>query len=113
MSVQELLAPYLNRFVFLHQLNASAKLELICEQGKLTVNIKHELGEVEQASLHVTSKAPLYKNVLKKNVPISQFNRLQKRAIARAEEAIKETKKQQEFDKEANNMLHKAINEAE
>ena len=47
-AIQEHLAPCLNRFViFLHQ-KATAKIKLTCKDGKVNVNINHELGEVEE-----------------------------------------------------------------
>ena len=48
MSVQELIAPYLNRFLILFDQNANAKLELSCAEGKVNMNIFHELGVIEQ-----------------------------------------------------------------
>ena len=43
MSVQEQLAPYINRFATLYHQNASAKLEFNIADGKLHVNLFHEL----------------------------------------------------------------------
>ena len=48
MSVQALIAPYLNRFVILSNQNATAKPELSCAEGKVNVNIFHKLGAIEQ-----------------------------------------------------------------
>ena len=46
---------------------------------------------------YTLSSKPAYNDVLKKNVSMSQINRLQKRALAWAEEAKKETKEQQDI----------------
>ena len=48
MSIEAHLAPYLNRFVILWRQNYVAKLELTCQDGKLTVIISHVMG-VEKA----------------------------------------------------------------
>ena len=50
MSIAANLAPYLNRFVILLRQNSVAKLELGCQNGKLTVNISHVMGVIEQAT---------------------------------------------------------------
>ena len=49
MSSQEQLNPYLNRFTILVQQQATAKLEFSCSDGKVTVNLFHDLGSVEKA----------------------------------------------------------------
>ena len=87
MSLQDLIAPYLNRFVILFNENATAKLELSCTEGKVHVNIFHDLGAVNK-SLPETPpvKRTAYNEVLKKNIKPSQLNRLHRRAAARAEE---------------------------
>ena len=96
MSAKDLISPYLNRFVaLLHQKN-TAKVELSCEDGKLFVNLSHNLAEVEETTPQPESTKPLYNNVLKKSITKSQVNR-QKRANARAEKAIAETNVQQEI----------------
>ena len=87
MAVEAQLAPYLNRFVILLRQNSVAKLEISCSNGKLNVNISHDMGLVEQATPH---PPPSYKEVLKKNLKRSQINRLQKRAAERADKASKE-----------------------
>ena len=89
MSVEAHLAPYLNRFVILLRQNSVAKLELTCNNGKLTVNISHDMGVVEQATPKPNTP-PSYNEVLKKNLNRSQTNRLQRRAADRAEKANKE-----------------------
>ena len=86
MSVQELIAPYLNRFVILFNQNATAKLEFSCAEGKVNVNIFHELEAIRQP-------LPTTPLVLKKNLKASQLKRLQRRAAARAEEAKAEEAK--------------------
>ena len=66
----------------------TAKMELTCCEGRVKVNFSHDLGGVAEPlpqTNHV--QRPGYSEVLKKNIPSSQFNRLQKRAAARAEEA--------------------------
>ena len=89
MSVEAQLAPYLNRFVILLRHNSVAKLELTCNNGKLTVNISHDIGVVEQASPKPITP-PSHNEVLKKNLNRSQTNRLQRRGADRAEKANKE-----------------------
>ena len=107
MSVQELIAPYLNRFVILLNQNATAKLEFSCAEGKVQVNIFHDLGVPKP--IHVPGppvKKAGYNEVLKKNLKTSQLNRLKRRAAARAEEAKTETLKQ-------NKVAEKAVADAE
>ena len=76
---------------------STAKVQLSCEDGKLFVNLCHDLGVVEEITPEPESSKPLYNNVLEKNLRNSQFVRLQKRANAWAEDAILETKVQQEI----------------
>ena len=45
MSAQEQFAPYINRFVALVHQKSVAKLELACKDGKVTINISHEVEE--------------------------------------------------------------------
>ena len=73
MCVQELIVSYLNRFVILFNQNATAKLEFSCGEGKVTVNIFHELGAIKQP----LPPTPLvkkvgYDEVLKKNLKAAQ-----------------------------------------
>ena len=82
MSVQDQLSPYLNRFVTLLKNRASAKLELQSQGGKVTINIFHDLGEVEKTVPKDLSK-PTYTDILKDNVNMSQQKKLQRRAAAR------------------------------
>ena len=49
MSAQEKFAPYLNRFTILLQQHATAVHKLKCMDGKVIVNLCHELGGVEKA----------------------------------------------------------------
>ena len=91
MAVEAQLAPYLNRFVILLRHNSVAKLELSCSNGKLSVNISHDMGLVEQAT---SQPPPSYKEVLKKNLKRSQINRLQKEL---QKELIKQVKKLKEL----------------
>ena len=95
MSAKDLISPYLNRFVDLTQQKFTAKLELCCRDGKVTVNFHHDLGVIVEATPRPTIVVPAYSDILKKNASISQINRLQRRAESRAEEARAETKKQQ------------------
>jgi hypothetical protein len=94
MSVQELIAPYLNRFVILFNQIATAKLEFSCAEGKVNVNIFHELEAIRQPlpTTPLVKKAG-YNEVLKKNLKASQLKRLQRRAAAHAEEAKAEEAK--------------------
>ena len=50
MSIQEQIAPYLNRFVLLFNQNAPAKLEIGCSEGRVSVNIMHDLGAVSKTA---------------------------------------------------------------
>ena len=81
MSIQEQLAPYLNRFVILFHQNASAKLELSCTNGKVSVNIMHDFGVVEKTVPPKKPDQQPYNEVLKKNLKQSQINRLQKEPL--------------------------------
>ena len=112
MSVQDQLSPYLNRFVTLLKNRASAKLELQCQGGKVTINIFHDLGEVEETVPKPFLK-PTYTDILKNNVNMSQQKRLQRRAAARAEEALKCTKEQQKIAGEAEQAFRQAKLDAE
>ena len=73
MSVHDQLAPYLNRFVILLHQNAKAKLELSCEDGKVNVNINHDLGKVVNTTHHAVPSNPAYNDVMKNNVSMSQL----------------------------------------
>ena len=74
MSAKDLISPYLNRFVVLLHQHSTAKVELSCEDGKLSVNLFHDLGVVEDATPEPVPnpRKPLYANVLKKNVKQSR-----------------------------------------
>ena len=85
--MQDLLAPYVNWFAILHQQKASVILELSRFNGKINVNLKHDLGEVKASSPQNNIGHPAYSDVLIKNKSLSQINRLQRRAKARAEES--------------------------
>ena len=115
MSAKDLISPYLNRFVAINQQKSNARLELCCKDGKVTVNFHHDLGLVEEASPRPKSDLllPVYSDVLKKNINISQATRLQRRAETRAEEARVETKKQQHIAANAKSEAEKATCEAE
>ena len=116
MSAQDLFAPYLNRFLKLLNQNATAKLEFSCKEGKVNVNISHDLGVVAEASPATIEVQPTYKEALRKGTHFassSQNIRLQRRAISRAEEARKETKRQQLIAEEARGELMRAKEVAE
>ena len=87
MTAQEKFAPYLNRFTTLLQQHATAVLEFKCKDGKVTVNLSHELGGVEKAQPTIHLQNPSYRSTQKKAVKPSQLRRLKKRAAARAEQA--------------------------
>ena len=84
MSLQEQIAPYLNRFVLLLNRNASAKLEINCKEGRVNVNMSHDLENFAHTN-------PLQIQV--PNHAIMNF-RLHKRAAARAEQANVQADKQ-------------------
>ena len=68
MSAQEQFAPYINRFVALVRQKSVAKLELACKDGKVNINISHELGEFGRKKTNApTVDEPSYTDVLKKN----------------------------------------------
>ena len=115
MSAKYLISHYLNRFVVLLHQHSTAKVEISCEDGKLSVNLFHDLGVVEDPTPEPlpNPREPLYANVLKKNVKQSQISRLQKRSNARAEEARAEKKVQQEIAANARIECEKATREAE
>ena len=106
MSLQDLIAPYLNRFVILFSENATAKLELSCAEGKVHVNMFYDLVAPKQ---NLPTAPPVkkagYSDSLKKNLKTSQLNRLKRRAAVRAEEAETQTVRQ-------NQMAEKAVEEA-
>jgi hypothetical protein len=79
MAAIDHLTPYLNRLVTLLGKNASAKLEIHCKKGQLSVNFSHEIGIVEETPAKTSFT---YSDVLKSN---SKLNRLRKRAAERDE----------------------------
>ena len=87
MSIQDQISPYLNRFVLLFNHNATAKLEIGCIDGKVSVNISHELGAVVKMAPSKKPEKQQYSDVLKKKVRPSQLKMLQIRADARAAQA--------------------------
>ena len=95
MSLQKLIAPYLNRFVILFIENATAKLELSCAEGKVHVNMFHDLGAPKQTRPPAPPvKKAGYSEVLKNNLKTSQLNRLKRGAAVQAEEAETQTLRQ-------------------
>ena len=113
MSIQEQIAPYLNRFVLLFNQNATAMLEIGCTDGRVSVNISHDLGAVVKTAPAQKPEQKQYSEVLKKTVKPSQLNRLKKRADARAEQAKVSDKKHEETAEKATNEATKAVQEAE
>ena len=71
MSVQALIAPYINRLVTLINEKSTAKLEICCKAGEVNVNIFHDLGVVEVPHIEQTPKKTVYNDMLKKNVNVS------------------------------------------
>ena len=88
MSVQDLLAPNIKCFIILHQRKASSKFQFSCYDGKINVDLKHDLGEVKSSSPPQAYLVnPSYSDIDKKNKSMSQINRLQRKDKARAEES--------------------------
>ena len=87
MSIQDQIASYLNRFVLLFNQNATAKLEIGCIDGKVSVNISHDLGAVVKMAPTQKPEKHQYSDGLKKKVRPSQLKRLQIRGDARAAKA--------------------------
>ena len=75
MSVQDKISPYLNHFVALVNNKADAKLKLLCKDGRITVNISNDIGEVEETAPETIVK-PSYTDVLKRNVNVTHQKRL-------------------------------------
>ena len=98
MTAKDLISPYLNRFVALLHQNSTAKVELTCK-----VNIQHDFGLIEEVAPEPEkeSRKPLYKEVLRKNINNSRYNRLYRRANSQAEEARVELKAQQKIAENA------------
>ena len=70
--------PYLNRMVTLAKQNASAKLEIHCKSGQLSVNFYHEIGSVEETPAKLSST---YSDVVKTN---SQLKRQKKKSCRKS-----------------------------
>ena len=87
-SVQDQLAPDLNRFVILLLQHATAKFEFYCFAGKFNVNISHEMGSFISND---HQPIPKYSDILKKKMNMS----LQRRTAERAEEAQQKVAKKQ------------------
>ena len=73
MSLQQLFSPYLDRFTTLLYQNATAKVELSCKDGKVNVNIFHDLGEMLRPPPKHAPHQPTYANIQKNNVSQSQY----------------------------------------
>ena len=112
MSIQDQIAPYLNRFVLLFNENASAKLEINCSAGKVSVNISHDLGAVVKTTPKHQPEQQQYSDVLKKTIRQSQLNRLKKRADARAEQANVQTQQHNDTAGKAIYEISKVIQES-
>ena len=72
MSAQEKFAPYLNRFTILLQQHATAVHKLKCMDGKVIVNLCHELGGVEKAPPTINLLIHSYRNTQKTALKPSQ-----------------------------------------
>ena len=115
MSHQEQFNPYLNRFTQLVKEHATAKLDFSCLDGKVTVNLLHDLGVVGKAPPATAVDQPENGHILKKNVSLSQIIRLKKRAAERAEKAkheVTQAKARNEAEKDKN-MTTKAVEDVE
>ena len=66
MSIQEQIAPYLKRFVLLFNQNAPAKMEIGCSEGRVSVNVSHDLGKVSKTPPTHQPEKQIYSDVLKK-----------------------------------------------
>ena len=113
MSAQALITPYINSIVSRINEKSTAKLEICCKAKEVSVNISHILWVVEVTHIKKTPNKTAYNDILKKHVNVSQFHRLQKRALARAEEAIVAMTLHQEIARNANSDLAKANIETE
>ena len=83
------LATYLNRFVLLLQQQSRAKLEITCSEGKLNVKFAHDIGNI---ACNTTKNPPRYSDVVKKNVKVSQYSRLQKEELKKLRCRLKNIK---------------------
>ena len=63
MSAKDLISPYLNRFLDINQHKFTAKLELCCREGKVTVNCHHDLGVIEEATPKPNVVVPGYSDI--------------------------------------------------
>ena len=110
MSVKDQISSYLNKFVALVNHKSDAKLELICKGGHVTVNILHDLGVVEE-TINPSETKPTYTDILKKNVSLSQVNRLYRRSLARTEEVREAIIEQNKLTETAKVVLETATKE--
>ena len=94
MYSKDLLSPYTNKFKAINQQMSYSRLDLCSKDQKVIVNFKHDLWEFLDKTVD--------SDVLKKNINVPQFARLERRAETRAEEARVETKKQQNIAEIAN-----------
>ena len=113
MSIQKQIAPYLNRLVLLFNQNATAKLEIGCSEGRVIVNISHDLGALSKTPATHQSEKQKYSDVLKKSVSPSQLRRLKKRGETRAEKAKVPTQNHDDTAEKAIEEISKAVQEAE
>ena len=83
---------------------------LICKGGHVTVNILHDLGVVEETNIPSETR-PTYTDILKKNVNLSQVNRLHRRSLARTEEVREAIIEQNKLTETAKVVLETATKE--
>ena len=92
MSAKDLVSPYLNRFEAINQQKSCAKLKLSCYNGKVSMNVAHDLGLIEEGPPKHNQNPPASIDVMTNTVSFLQSARLKRRTQARAEEARAETK---------------------
>ena len=113
MSIQEQIAPYLNRLVLLFNQNATAKLEIGCSKGRVSVNISQDLGALSKTPATHQAEKQKFSDVLKKSVSPSKLRRLKKRAETRAEKAKVPAQNHDDTAEKAIEEISKAVQEAE
>ena len=113
MSAKEVISPYLNRFVDLLYKKSTAKVELSCKDGQMSISIFHALGVFEETTPEAQPRMHAYNEVVRNNIPDSQVRSLQKRANVRAEEARAQTKVQQEISENARLEFDKSMDAEE
>ena len=76
MSAKEVISPYLNKLVDLLYKKFTAKVELSCKGGKMSVGMFHELGVFEETTPEAQPGMPAYNEVVRNHIPDSQVRRL-------------------------------------